>query len=196
MAVYKTFRRFLVRSYNQPSCIYLQKNELYGLIFLLIFYSNRFLILKVTDERSCQNLTVVNPVAMAQEFKKASGAPGRLRTPRTEAVCESAYPSTGSANPTTEIRYLEIDLDAEPSKSLIDYRLKVPITDVLDWVEYIVKYGWLDGGGLWALVLNREQNKAALIYLPLNAFSSEGFPTSLILIFCLFLSKENSNFDY
>ena len=116
------------------------KKELCGLRFSLIFYSNRFLILKVTDERSCQNLTVVSPVAMAQEFKKASGAPGRLRTPRTEAVCESAYPSTGSANPTTEIRYLEIDLDAEPSKSLIDYRLKVPITEVLDWVEYIVKY--------------------------------------------------------
>ena len=162
------------------------------------FYSNRFLILKVTDERSCQNLTVVNPVAMAQEFKKASGAPGRLRTPRTEAVCESAYPSTGSANPTTEIRYLEIDLEAEPSKSLIDYRLKIPITEVLDWVEYIVKYDWLDGGGLWALVLNREQNKAALIYLPLNAFSSEGFSTSsrILIFFLFFLLKKNSNFDF
>jgi len=44
----------------------------------------------------------------------------------------------------------------------------------LDWVEYIIRYEWVDGGGIWAQVMNREQNKSAIVYLPLDTFEHEG----------------------
>ena len=45
---------------------------------------------------------------------------------------------------------------------------------VLDWVEYLIRYDWIDGGGIWAQVLNREQNHSALLYIPLDAFEHAG----------------------
>ena len=41
----------------------------------------------------------------------------------------------------------------------------------IPWVEYIVNYGWLGQSGIWAYVVNRIQDKAAILYIPLEAFS-------------------------
>jgi len=86
---------------------------------------------EVTDERDVENLTLVNPVAMAHKFYSASGYTGKLREARTKTIMESAYPSAGSTNPTTELRFLEIDLEQKFSnRHVTDYKLRLPIKQV------------------------------------------------------------------
>ena len=40
----------------------------------------------------------------------------------------------------------------------------------MPWVEYIINYGWIGDSGIWAHVINRVQDKSAIIFLPTGAF--------------------------
>ena len=99
---------------------------------------------------------------------------------------DATYPSAGSINPEVELRYAEIDFE---TGSVSNYKLVTALSKVffrkwlvaniftkksvqqIPWVEYIVNYGWLGQSGIWAYVVNRIQDKAAILYIPLEAFS-------------------------
>jgi hypothetical protein len=85
---------------------------------------------------------------MAQKFYSASGYQGEHKKPRTNALCESAYPSAGSLNPTTELRFLELNLysdrtSGESTDHLNHYRLKTPLKTV-SFLFFNLKLGILE----------------------------------------------------
>ena len=38
-------------------------------------------------------------------------------------------------------------------------------------MEYIVDFGWVSENGIWCYVINREQDRAAMVYVPVGCFS-------------------------
>ena len=44
------------------------------------------------------------------------------------------------------------------------------IKEHLPWVEYIVDFGWVSELGIWCYVINREQDQAAMVYIPITSF--------------------------
>ena len=53
---------------------------------------------------------------------------------------------------------------------MINYRLQVSVKEHLPWVEYIVDFGWVSESGIWCYVINRQQDRAAIVYIPISSF--------------------------
>ena len=53
---------------------------------------------------------------------------------------------------------------------MINYRLQVSVKEHVPWVEYIVDFGWVSEAGIWCYVINRQQDRAAIVYIPLSSF--------------------------
>ena len=73
----------------------------------------------------------MNHVAVAQKICRAGGATSG--SARSAAATEAVFPSTGSENPKTDIRFVEFELpgsDAEDNLNVRRYKLPVPLMEV------------------------------------------------------------------
>jgi len=129
------------------------------------------IVYEVVDESSVNEYVTVSPKSMATRLYKKSGHPKMLVGRNRHDLApwsDATYPSAGSTNPEVELRYAEIDFE---TGSVSNYKLVTALSKQIPWVEYIVNYGWLGQSGIWAYVVNRIQDKAAILYIPLEAFS-------------------------
>jgi hypothetical protein len=77
-------------------------------------------------------LTYVNHVAVAQKICRAGGATSG--NARSAAATEAVFPSTGSENPKTDIRFIEFELpsgDAEDNFNVRRHKLPMPLMEVI-----------------------------------------------------------------
>ncbi|CAG5112768.1 Oidioi.mRNA.OKI2018_I69.chr2.g6946.t1.cds [Oikopleura dioica] len=136
------------------------------------------IVYEVSDESELETLTYVNHVAVAQQICAAGGASSG--NARSAASSEAVFPSSGSKNPKTDIRFLTVSLpDNETDKVTVRrFKLPIPLMEYLPWSEtekqgYVVRYGWIGDNGIWAHVLTRLQNKSAIVFIPINSFVDE-----------------------
>jgi hypothetical protein len=79
-------------------------------------------------------LTYVNHVAVAQKICRAGGATSG--NARSAAATEAVFPSTGSENPKTDIRFIEFELpsgDAEDNFNVRRHKLPMPLMEVKEF---------------------------------------------------------------
>uniref|UniRef100_A0A1I7VMM8 DPPIV_N domain-containing protein n=1 Tax=Loa loa TaxID=7209 RepID=A0A1I7VMM8_LOALO len=78
------------------------------------------------------------------------------------------YPIAGTANAISTLRLIVIS-----ENKITDEKLTVELRTVYPWYEYLSRVGWLpDGSAIWALLLNRLQDRYALVLIPLDLFGS------------------------
>ncbi|KAJ3107242.1 dipeptidylpeptidase [Phlyctochytrium planicorne] len=88
------------------------------------------------------------------------------------------YARAGKANALEDIKIATFTFNTST------FRISSPVTKgifgdmslnaLFPWVEYIPRLGWLpDGSGVWAQLLDRRQQRTALIEIPLEQFMSE-----------------------
>ncbi|KAH7698153.1 CBR-DPF-3 protein, partial [Aphelenchoides avenae] len=81
------------------------------------------------------------------------------------------YPLAGTANPITTLRLVSIDPE---SGAPIDKALHADLRKVVPWFEYIARVGWTaDGEYVHLQLMDRQQNKLALVAVPRTAFISD-----------------------
>nr|CAB3239881.1 dipeptidyl peptidase 8-like [Phallusia mammillata] len=82
------------------------------------------------------------------------------------------YPKAGTPNARVTLRMLEFSTDDEGQISdVVIKKLSEPLSETFPWMEYIVRINWLPSGkGIWAQLLDRKQQKSAVIYIPLCKF--------------------------
>ncbi|XP_064848449.1 dipeptidyl peptidase 9-like isoform X1 [Oncorhynchus masou masou] len=78
------------------------------------------------------------------------------------------YPRTGSKNPQTTLKLVEIKTDIQGKiVSIQDKELVLPFTTLFPGTEYISRAGWTtDGKYGWAVLLDRSQRRLQLVLLP------------------------------
>ena len=89
------------------------------------------IVYEVSDESELETLTYVNHVAVAQKICRAGGATSG--NARSAAATEAVFPSTGSENPKTDIRYLEFELpgsESEDNFNVRRHKLPMPLMEV------------------------------------------------------------------
>ncbi|XP_065669799.1 dipeptidyl peptidase 9 isoform X2 [Hydra vulgaris] len=93
----------------------------------------------------------------------------------TNFVENYRYPKAGSTNAKSTLKIVEFCLDCSLNQfiagSITHYELCVDFYEKFSWVEYIVRCGWMPNGEhIWIQVLNRAQNRSALLRIPSSAF--------------------------
>ena len=89
------------------------------------------IVYEVSDESELETLTYVNHVAVAQKICRAGGASSG--NARSAAATEAVFPSTGSENPKTDIRFIEFELpsgDPEDNFNVRRHKLPMPLMEV------------------------------------------------------------------
>ncbi|KAG0372045.1 dipeptidylpeptidase [Mortierella sp. AD032] len=91
---------------------------------------------------------------------------------------EYRYPHAGTPNAVSDIQIVEFvprlhDDDVVPEP--LHKRLwgRASLYKMFPWIEYIVRFGWLPGGeSVWVQILDRRQQKTAILAIPLDCFMS------------------------
>ena len=83
------------------------------------------IVYEVSDESELETLTYVNHVAVAQQICTAGGASSG--NARSAASSEAVFPSSGSKNPKTDIRFLTVSLPDNETDKVTVRRFKLPI---------------------------------------------------------------------
>lgn len=85
---------------------------------------------------------------------------------------EYRFPRAGSPNAKSKLKLVQFTLsETLQIEDVCIKDLQYPLTYYFPWVEYIVRVGWLpDSSGIWAQLLNRQQNRLELILIALDNF--------------------------
>ncbi|XP_077968391.1 dipeptidyl peptidase 9-like [Styela clava] len=95
--------------------------------------------------------------------------------PLTEPDIDSyRYPRSGTKNASTQLKILEFTVTEEGmiSDSVIKM-LPESLESLFPWMEYIVRVEWLSSGdGMLVQILDRMQQRTAIVYVPLSLFTT------------------------
>jgi len=85
------------------------------------------------------------------------------------------YPKAGSQNAKSALRMVQFSVLRSNNEildgSIIEYELRTDLNKLIPWIEYIVRCEWMSHGqSIWVQVLNRQQNRLALLEIPFSAF--------------------------
>eukprot|EP00794_Sanderia_malayensis_P019404 gene19404-21327_t len=85
------------------------------------------------------------------------------------------YPKAGSKNAESTLRLVQFSVFKKSKEildgSIFEHELRYELSSLIPWVEYIVRCEWMaDGKSVWAQLLNRRQNRLALVRIPLDVF--------------------------
>mmetsp|Transcript_20072 Transcript_20072/g.32933 ORF Transcript_20072/g.32933 Transcript_20072/m.32933 type:complete len:861 (+) Transcript_20072:128-2710(+) len=94
------------------------------------------------------------------------------------ALDDYRYPRAGDPNVKTAMCLAELCLDASSTHlsqtRVVLRRLRPPLEERFPWMEYVVRVGWMpDGSRVWAQLLNRKQQRLALVSFSLDEFAPE-----------------------
>lgn len=90
-------------------------------------------------------------------------------------VDQHRYPRAGSTNVRVDVKMVEFPID-ESTGNVETLRIKslfgdFALTERFPWFEYIPRLGWVpDGKNIWLQLLDRKQQKLALVVLPITDF--------------------------
>jgi hypothetical protein len=131
----------------------------------------RYLLYEQIDESPVHELCITSPGTLL------------------DAQLPMRYPLAGTANAISSLKVLEITTIAD-STTITDLFLSVDLHAQFAWFEYLIRAGWIGDGtayvyellvivfkqwvllfsSIWAILMSREQNRTALILIPLTLF--------------------------
>ncbi|XP_029199625.1 dipeptidyl peptidase 9-like [Acropora muricata] len=103
---------------------------------------------------------------------------------RNSHVDSYRYPKAGSVNAKSKLKIVEfsIDTSGKISDHVIEYQMRVPLSEAFPFMEYLVRCGWLpDGESVYAEILDRNQQHLALVQIPVAFFVPVNHPANQLL---------------
>ncbi|XP_078490764.1 dipeptidyl peptidase 9-like isoform X2 [Ciona intestinalis] len=98
----------------------------------------------------------------------------QISNPVGQPSCDSyRYPTPGSPNARVTLQLVEFTTTGNGEiQNLVTRKLSEPLHEIFPWLEYIVRISWMPSGkGVWAQLLDRKQQKTAVVYIPLSRFT-------------------------
>ncbi|RMX59988.1 hypothetical protein pdam_00001080 [Pocillopora damicornis] len=94
------------------------------------------------------------------------------------------YPRAGSANAKSKLKIVQFSIDTSGKicDHVIEYQMRVPLSEAFPFMEYLVRCGWLpDGESVYAEILDRSQQHLALVQIPVAFFVPVNHPANQLL---------------
>ncbi|OXA52726.1 dipeptidyl peptidase 9 isoform X2 [Folsomia candida] len=78
------------------------------------------------------------------------------------------FPTPGTANATSTLRFVQFELDMRQTiQNIHNFDLMYSIPQIFPWAEYVVRAGWVpEGTHVWTQLLDRQQQRLELIIFP------------------------------
>ncbi|XP_020608340.1 dipeptidyl peptidase 9-like [Orbicella faveolata] len=103
---------------------------------------------------------------------------------RNSHVDSYRYPKAGSANAKSKLKIVEFSIDTSGKicDHVIEYQMRVPLSEAFPFMEYLVRCGWLpDGESVYAEILDRNQQHLAMVQIPVAFFVPINLPANQLL---------------